>query len=436
MTPTRLIDMSPMQNDIPWLTASQSERMTVVKNSGLPTRRDEDWKYSDPRAIRDTSFVMASSALETGAFKPAMADATNIVLDNGFLVAGAALPAGVSVTALSDIVGTSHEALLRDAMAAASTSANELTSANDAFARLNDGLFAGGAVIHITKTQSTPVYLSSLLSTANAEAPVACFPKVLVVVDDNVEATIIEDHSSAPNATGVMNTTTHLRLAKNAKLRHHVILNMNKDSSLVHEVDSVVRAEASHSISAVHLGAGYHRSMTKVALREPKAMTSFDGLMIGDGKSHMDTHSVFDHEVPDCESSQLVKSIMAGHSRGVFNGKVIFQKDAQRSVTAQENHNLLLSRDAEIDAKPELEIYADDVKASHGSTIGQLDEKALFYLRSRGISENEASQMLMEAFAGEIVERYEDEAIADVMGPRIKGRLAEVLSAAGKTSSK
>ncbi len=419
-----LTELSPHKAAAPWLGALQQAALDQVKATGLPTKKDEDWRYSDPKAWREGTFVPAPSpGADETLLQGARLDAAGVelVLVNGRLDRGKSRgldAAGLSVTSVAEA-----DATLRPVIEQALSSSESARS--DAFLGLNRALFDQGLVLHVTASQEAPVHVLHISDARDAAA--LSSPFVLCAVDQGAQVTLVEQHVSASHDQTFANAAVHVALGAGAQLAHHLWQRLSDTTQLVHTVCADLDAAAQYSLVALHLGAGYARSFVEARLGGEQAEVQYHGLLLGHGQSHQDVHSAFDHRVPHCTSRQMVKSILGGKSHGVFNGKVIFREHAQKSDTAQANHNLLLSRDAEIDTKPELEIYADDVKASHGATVGQLDDEPVFYLRSRGLDEPTARRLLTIAFAQDVLEHIGDEALDAFIHPLIDARLAAML---------
>jgi Fe-S cluster assembly protein SufD len=218
------------------------------------------------------------------------------------------------------------------------------------------------------------------------------------VAEKGSQASLIEDYCGEAGQCYYTNTVTEVHLAEKASLTHTKI---QRESKLAYHVGHLAVKQAAHSQLDSHLfslGGQWVRSDLTIHLDEPHASCGMNGMYVPFDGQHMDHHTLVRHQAPDCQSVQDYKGIVSGHARAVFNGRVVVAKDAQHTSAKQQNKNLLLSTNAEIDTKPQLEIFADDVVCTHGATVGQLDEEALFYLATRGIEHEEASRYLMQAF--------------------------------------
>jgi Fe-S cluster assembly protein SufD len=248
-----------------------------------------------------------------------------------------------------------------------------------------------------------PVYL--LFVSTETDGPMMSHPRNLIVAEENSQATIVEDYVSLGGGAAFCNTATELVAGDQAVISHYMIEREHTQTFNI----STLRLQqgrasnvASHSIL---IGGALVRNNVHPVLAGEGAECLINGLFIGNGHQHLDNYMLVEHASPRCSSRQFYNGILDGHAHGVFHGRIIVHKDAQKTDAKQTNRNLLLSDDAQIDTKPQLEIYADDVKCTHGATIGQIEENALFYLRSRGIDEISARRLLLMAFAGECLER-------------------------------
>lgn len=288
-----------------------------------------------------------------------------------------------------------------------------LDTERDAFCALNTGFAEDGAYIHIGRgvVLSEPVHL--LFVSTGAGALLMTHPHNLIVAEEGSQAAVIEDYISLGDATSaaLSNTATELVARDNATVSHYLI---EREDTRTFNV-STLRIQqgrsanvASHSLL---IGAAIVRNNVHPVLAGEGGECLINGLFIGNGRQHLDNYMYVEHAKPHCSSRQFYNGILDGHSHGVFHGRIIVHKDAQKTDAKQTNRNLLLSDDAQIDTKPQLEIYADDVKCTHGATIGQIEEGALFYLRSRGVDEISARKLLLLAFASECLERMKEDPV-------------------------
>ncbi len=264
------------------------------------------------------------------------------------------------------------------------------------------------------------LYLSGL-----NDQPFASHPRNLIILSENSQATIIESYIGLDDSDYFTNTVTEVCMKQNAHLQHYKI---QQESMQGYHVGNLNIAQAqdsnveSHSIS---LGGALVRNDIHSCLEATGAEIMMNGLYMATGRQHVDNHTRVDHLKPNTRSHEIYRGVLNDHARGVFNGKVVVHKDAQKTDAVQSNANLLLSDNAEVDTKPELEIYADDVKCAHGATVGQLDQDMLFYLRSRSIDETTAKSLLTYAFAGEVIRKIKLDPVRKRLEYLVIGRLPE-----------
>lgn len=371
---------------------------------GFPTTRVEDWKYTNVAPIARETFQLAAEALPAVAAQlvgeARLEGAIELVFVNGrfapSLATPAALPAGVVVDSLANAC-RAHAALIEPYLGSLAV------IEDDGVAALNTALLHDGVFIHLPAgcVLEAPIHCL-FVSLANG-VPTVSHPRLLIVAGDGSQANVIEQYVGRGRYW--TNAVTEVVVGTGATVSHHKV--QHEDVAAYHlAVAAASQAAGSHFGShAVAFGAGLSRSAIATRFDDIDAGCAFDGLYVADGSQHVDHHTTIDHARPRGTSRELYKGILGGRATGVFNGKVFVRPDAQQSDAQQMNQNLLLSDDAQIDTKPQLEIFADDVKCSHGATVGQLNDDAVFYLRARGIDQAEAHRLLIYGFANELVER-------------------------------
>jgi Fe-S cluster assembly protein SufD len=248
-------------------------------------------------------------------------------------------------------------------------------------------------------------------------------PRNLIVAENATEASIVEDYVSLGSGVSFSNVVTELVAGEDAVISHYMIEREDRQVFNVSTLRSQQARSSNVSSHSVLLGGGLVRNNIHPVLAGEGGECLINGLFIGNGHQHMDNYMLVEHASPHCGSRQFYNGILDGHSHGVFHGRIIVHKDAQKTDAKQTNRNLLLSDDAQIDTKPQLEIYADDVKCTHGATIGQVEENALFYMRSRGIEETEARSLLLLAFANECLDRMKSAPVRDYLRDLVQGWL-------------
>jgi len=381
-----------------WLAERRHAGLEHFAAAGFPTRRDEDWKYTDLKLVARRAFsahpaqslaVPAIDALEC----PAM------VFANGRLVESRGLPAGAVVLPLSEALAAGHPACRELLGRIADPSRHR-------FAALATALFGDGVLLDLPDGMALDAPLRLVFLAGGAETPTLACPRVLVRAGARSRATIIEQYGAAPGEALSL-AVTELALGPGARIDHYRLQEESGEAFHLGVLAAKLDCDAtlvSHNLS---VGARIARLDLDVELAGAGSRVEMNGLYVVRDRQHADSHTRVDHAVPRTTSDELYRGVLAGKSRAVFNGKAIVHPGAAGTDARQANANLLLSPEAEVDTKPELEIYADDVKCAHGATTGQLDTAALFYLRSRGIDEETAKSLLTFAFADTVLARMD-----------------------------
>lgn len=385
-----------------WLVQARAAAIERFAANGFPTRRDEAWKYTSVSAIENSRFSVlpepCAEFLAAQVNEYALPDAHLLVFVNGRLeprlIRHGRLPAGVALSGL----GYSLEQNRCEAGGLMLSGA-----AASPFVDLNLALMADGAYIRLPPGAivKAPIQLLFIASEPN----LAIQPRNLVLAGEGSSASIIEHHVALGEAGYFTNAVTNIVVGPGAGIEHYKLQQESPRAFHIATLNVVQQADSRFLSASFALGAQLSRTGITVALDAEGASCDLDGLYLGDGRQHVDHHTRIDHLKPRCTSRELYKGIISGAARAVFNGQVMVHPGARGSDAMQANHNLLLSDNAEIDTKPQLEIWADEVKCSHGATVGQLDEAQVFYLRARGIDDSLARRLLTRAFAMEIVHR-------------------------------
>jgi len=374
---------------------------------GLPSSRDEDWKYTDLSRI---AAVLGESWWSAEAGEAVSADdylipdlhAYRLVISNGVVdLAASEIPDAITITPLAALLQDDPDAavelMLNDSDAPFASGVTALNSA-----RASDGYCICVA---------NNVKLDRPLHILNLSSGGAAHIRTGITIGSYAELEIIEHFAGSESAAGVTNSLTAIRLAVGAKCEHYRLQLESSKQWHLGRVEVNQKADSSYTLHAVELGSALSRVDVVDDLNEPGAESELNGLFVLSGRQHVDHHTRVAHEAPHCRSRENYRTVLDGRSHAVFNGKVVVAKGAVKTDSAQSNANLLLSGRAEIDTKPELEIYNDDVKCAHGATVGQLDKNQLFYLKSRGLSEDEAKQLLTFAFADELLAKMKSKPI-------------------------
>ncbi|HEY7840523.1 MAG TPA: Fe-S cluster assembly protein SufD [Gammaproteobacteria bacterium] len=409
-----------------WLQAGRDAALAAFRAGGFPTLRQEDWKYTDVRPIAGRSFRRASVPGSADALVAAQrlgSDAAReLVFVDGHCTTTEGQPPipGARVQSLS-------RALAETPAFLEAHLARHADIRRNGFVALNTALIGDGAVVHIADeaTVEAPIHLL-FASGANARSAVAAYPRNLIVLGRDARATVIENYTGPDDSEYLTNAVTEIVLGPGAVLEHYRL--QQEGTQGFHVGGTIVRQErdsryVSHVMS---LGAMLSRSDLDVQLAGEGGTAVLNGLYVCGGRQHADNHVRVDHLKPRTISEETYRGVLDGSARAVFNGKVVVHKDAVKTDARQSNANLLLSDTAEVDTKPELEIYADDVKCSHGATVGRLDPDMLFYLRSRAIPEAVARDLLIYAFAEDLIRRLEVKPIRARIERVVTGRLPGV----------
>jgi Fe-S cluster assembly protein SufD len=406
----RGFDKSAASPQLAWLRKLRQDAFARFSETGFPTTRDEDWRFTNPAAIAQTPFRLARNGHALPSRKELeplyMADSACrlVFVDGRFapeLSAVGKLPDRVSVGSLADEIACNPGALEPHL-------GRYLDLRHDAFGALNTAFLEDGAYVHIGKgaVLKEPIYL--LFVSAAHGFPTVSYPRNLIVAEENSQATIVEDYASLGGGQALCNTVTELVAGDHSVLSHYMIEREHTQAFNVSTLRIQQGRAADIASHSVLVGGGLVRNNVHPVLAGEGGECLINGLFVGSGRQHLDNYMLVEHASPHCGSRQFYNGILDGQAHGVFHGRIIVHKDAQKTDAKQTNRNLLLSDSAQIDTKPQLEIYADDVKCTHGATIGQIEENALFYLRSRGIDEASARKLLLLAFASECLDRMKE----------------------------
>lgn len=418
-----------------WLGHLRENAMSRFEELGFPSTKDEEWKYTNVAAIARTNFIPwqtaeagGSDSVELAAFSAAEARDSQLVFVNGRLrddlSSLTALPEEVVAIDLSraladerysEIVWT-HLAQHADHIA-------------NGFVALNTAFISQGAFVYVPKGVTVSVPLHLLFISDASDKHRVTFPRVLVVAEENSNTTLIESYVNTRDTPYLTNAVVELVLKDGARIEHYKVQRESHEAFHVATTVADLGSNSSYDSTAITLGAQLSRHDVQVTMDHEGAECWVDGLYLVSAGQHTDTHSVIDHRKPHCTSHQLYKGILDGKSRAVFNGKVFVRHDAQKTDAMQTNKNLLLSNEARVDTKPQLEILADDVKCAHGAAVGQIDEDELFYLKARGIHPDLARNLLTYGFAEEVIGKIKVDSIRAQLDEAVLHRLNARLEA-------
>jgi Fe-S cluster assembly protein SufD len=410
-----------------WLRGLRERGFARFCEVGFPTTKNEDWRFTNVNAIAQTPFQLARDARRSEATYSDTLDACRIpgaacqlVFLNGRFASELSdlgnLPPGVRVGSLA-------QAIAQDGASLEPHLGQYLNIERDAFSALNTAFIEDGAYVYLPRGTVLEAPICFLFISLPGNDPEMTNPRNLIVAENATEASIVEDYVSLGSGVSFSNVVTELVAGEDAVISHYMIEREDRQVFNVSTLRSQQARSSNVSSHSVLLGGGLVRNNIHPVLAGEGGECLINGLFIGNGHQHMDNYMLVEHASAHCGSRQFYNGILDGHSHGVFHGRIIVHKDAQKTDAKQTNRNLLLSDDAQIDTKPQLEIYADDVKCTHGATIGQVEENALFYMRSRGIEETEARSLLLLAFANECLDRMKSAPVRDYLRDLVQGWL-------------
>jgi Fe-S cluster assembly protein SufD len=409
----------------------QEERAKAIarfEDAGFPPHGSEAWKYTpigrmlgrlpeldlDPSASGASNLVGPEEAQSRGI--PALEADQVVLVDGKFrkdLSSLGNLHPGLRVSDL-------REAIKDPSVCERLDSSGE--TARDAFADLNSAFMRDGVFVEVAERVSVerPLVILHLLS---ASAPSLVQPRILGVFGQGSQLRMIEICRTVGVSPTVSNSMVEFFTASNARVDHVRIIDEGEGSIHINNLRSYQEGDSRFATNVISLSKGAVRNQAYFLPNGENCETFLSGFYLGQGSAHIDNHTLVDHARPECFSDELFKGVLSGHSKGVFNGKVLVRQDAQKINAYQTSKSVILDDTAAMYAKPELEIYADDVKCSHGATTGELDSEAMFYLQSRGIRAEEAQLMLLEAFAGDVFDRIELEPVRAHVDSLFRDRL-------------
>jgi Fe-S cluster assembly protein SufD len=374
----------------------RNEARQALNAMDFPTTRVEDWKYTRTTKITGKTFRQEKTNLDVASFFVGHEKSHKLVFINGYYDAAQSniLDDAITIEPISKLNNSFYAAVLDD-------------SEENVFSLINKAYSTDGVYIHVAKNKKTayPVEFIHVLSGEGVAANVRHF----IHLEEGAEFYASMVFNSAGATDSFHNIVLEGSVGRNAKVTIDKI--QNEENTVFHLAKEyfVQDADSNFLLNTITIGGALVRNGLNILVEGSNCHTEINGVYLGKEKQHLDNHTFIDHLEPHCTSSETYKGVMDDQSTGVFNGKVIVRQDAQKIQAYQSNANILLSDKATVNSKPELEIYADDVRCSHGSTTGQLDDDALFYLRARGINEKSAKELLVSAFIGEVLDKVENE---------------------------
>lgn len=386
-----------------WVKERRAAASSRFAEVGFPTTRQEDWRFTNIAPIAESEFALASGAF---AQAPALVAGVNVpgavrlVVVNGQFAAGlsdlSTLPKGLRIASLRDGARDATDGLEKHLARVFNLDAHPFAALNTAF--LDDGvaiMVTAGAVVE------TPVHI--VIVTGGDGTPVVAHPRVLIVAGANSQVRVAQTFIGAADDVYFNNAVAEVVVGEGAVVDLYTDQRESDRAFHLANIQAHVEAKGVFSSHAFSTGGRIMRHDIGIGLKGEGADCTMNGVYLADGDRLMDTHTSLDHAMPHCTSHEIYKGILAGKAKAVFNGRIIVRLDAQKTDAKQTNRALLLSDDATINSNPQLEIFADDVKCTHGAAVGQLDEEAMFYLQARGLTRADARDMLLHAFAGEVI---------------------------------
>jgi len=391
--------------------AIRQKSMQQLNSTQFPHKKIEEWRFTDLRPIRRTEFSHINDA---GTYKASdiekyfipESDRSRLVFINGrynetYSSIGG-LGKGVTVGNLSAFSDDEYVKKYLN---------NLVNYEDDVFTHYNGLMFEDGVYIHLEEGAKAEAPIQVLNLYTGSEKPFIANPRMLVVAEEDADVTIIEDHIGLADNTYMTIPVCEVKVKQRAHIHHVRIQRDSGNAFHVSRPIAYVEKNSEYHSYTITLGAKLSRNEPRVVQEDEEVDFTLDGLVLIDGEQVADTHSVMDHRFSHAESHQLHKVVVNGKAHSIFNGKIFVQRDAQKIDSFQENRNLLLSIDGLVNTKPQLEIFADDVLCSHGATVGQLDPEEVFYLQSRGMTEEKAKEVLTYAFALETIENVKVESV-------------------------
>ncbi|OIQ15612.1 MAG: Fe-S cluster assembly protein SufD [Flavobacterium sp. MedPE-SWcel] len=400
----------------------RTEAIKNFENKGFPTKKDEAWKYTSLNSILKNDFSVfpkeenAISYPEVKKYFIHDIDTYKLVFIDGVFSSflSSTTHDGIDVCLMSSALTKPKYKEVVD------TYFNKVANTDDSLTSLNTAFAIEGAFINIPKSKVADKPIEIMYLSTGSEAVLMVQPRNLIIVEENAQVQIIERHQSLNSNPVLTNSVTEIFVAERAILDYYKIQNDVQSANLVDNTYISQKRDSNASVHTFSFGGNVTRNNLNFYHKGEHIESTMKGITIIGNKQHIDHYTLVHHATPNCESHQNYKGIYDGNSTGVFNGKIFVEKEAQKTDAFQQNNNVLLSEKSTINAKPQLEIFADDVKCSHGCTIGQLDESAMFYMQSRGIPKKEAKALLMYAFSNEVIE--------SIKLPELKSRITKLIA--------
>jgi len=404
-----------------WVQVLRDGGADQFRAFGLPTRKDESWKYTG-LGLLDQHDIQLASALEnagSASVHPAPLVETGVqvnIFDGQVQLHGGKLPTGLTVVPLAEALNGEISGL-RDLLESLPGSGAESNSAHG-FTALNSATLDTGLVVHVAAATDAGRLVLNWSSLAG-EVNLLFNTRICIIVEPDAKLELLEQFVSLNGSANARNIVLQVDLGVGSVLQHIRFQQEPEDTVLITNTQVLQQADSEYAHFGFDLGGGLVRHDLHTSLHGSGAKAGINGAYLLDGNRHVDNHTMVDHIAPGGSSDQYYRGVAGGCGRAVFNTRVLVHPGADETEATQSNANILLSARAEVDTKPELEIYADEVIASHGATVGQLDEQAVFYLRSRGLSEKQARQLLTTAFCRSVSDKLADPVLSEVISQRM-----------------
>jgi len=400
----------------------RTEAIKNFENKGFPSKKEEAWKYTSLNAILKNDFTVFPKKDSLVGFKEVKKyfiheiDTYKVVFVDGIFSSNLSSTThdGIDVCLMSSALNKPKYKMVID------TYFNQIASKDEGLTSLNTAFANEGAYINIPKSKVVNKPIEIMYFSTGNEAALMVQPRNLVIVGENSHVQIIERHQSLNDNPVLTNSVTEIFAQKRAIVDYYKIQNDNHEANLIDNTYVSQKQESHVSVQTFSFGGNLTRNNLNFYHFGERLTSTLNGITIIGEKQHVDHYTLVHHAAPNCESFQDYKGIFSDNSIGVFNGKVYVEKEAQKTNAFQKSNNILLGNKSTINAKPQLEIFADDVKCSHGCTVGQLDETALFYMQQRGIPKKEAKALLMYAFSNAVIE--------NIKIPELKQRITKIIA--------
>lgn len=410
------VDVTAQLHDI------RTSAIKNFENKGFPTKKEEAWKYTSLNTVLKNDFSVFPKRENSIEFKDVKKfflheiDTYKLVFIDGKFSSfmSSTTHEGIDVCLLSSVLTKPKYKMVLD------TYFNQIASKDESLTTLNTAFAQEGAFINIPKSKVADKPIEIIHFSTGVESALMLQPRNLIIVGENAHVQIIERHQSLNSNPVLTNSVTEIFAQKRAIVDYYKIQNDEQTANLIDNTYISQKQESRVAVHTFSFGGNITRNNLNFYHFGERIDSTLKGITIIGDKQHVDHYTLVNHATPNCESHQNYKTILGGSSTGVFNGKIFVEKEAQKTDAFQQNNNILLSDKATINAKPQLEIFADDVKCSHGCTIGQLDESAMFYMQQRGIPKKEAKALLLYAFSNEVIE--------SIKIPELKQRITKIIA--------